>query len=287
MSSRGRDIHFDIAGRVVAAQEWGTVGGRPVMAIHGWLDNSASFQPLAAALEACEPIHLIALDTAGHGHSSHIADGLAYNIWGDISDIFAVADVLGWDQFSLLGHSRGAIISALAAGTFPERIGGLCMIDALAPPPLAAAEAPEQLAKSIADVARRQSRATKVFEDIAVAVKARQGGMHAISEAAARLIVERGIKPVAGGYTWSSDPRLMSASALKLTREQILAFIGRIQAPAQLIAAEQGLQQYMAKQTEVMEQFKQLQLSELDGGHFLHMENHVQTVAALVNKILP
>ena len=31
------------------------------------------------------------------------------------------ADALGWEQFSILGHSMGAALGSLTAGAFPER----------------------------------------------------------------------------------------------------------------------------------------------------------------------
>lgn len=280
---RGRDIHFDVFDRVIAAQEWGKPGGRKVLAIHGWLDNSASFAPMTQHLD---DIHFIALDIAGHGHSSHIAPGLAYNIWQDIGDIFAIADSLGWQEFNLIGHSRGAIIGALAAGTFPERIWGLGLIDALAPGPVSAEDTPGQLAKSILDVARRQDKATTIFSDAEAAITARQKGMHNISTEAARLIVERGIKPVAGGYTWSSDPRLMSASALKLGQPQIEAFFDRISAKCCLIAASEGLQKYISKQEYLLDKIERAEKHAIEGGHFLHMESQQKDIAALMDAIL-
>src|SRR5690606_41685879 len=62
----------------------------------------ASFDVLAPQLEN---VHLIALDCAGHGFSGHRS---SYNIWEDVGELFAVADLLGWNEFALLGHSRGA-----------------------------------------------------------------------------------------------------------------------------------------------------------------------------------
>lgn len=276
----GREIHFDVAGRLIAAQEWGGSQGAPVLALHGWLDNSASFVPLAAALEG---VHLIALDMAGHGQSSHKADGLAYNIWDDISDIFAVADQLGWQTFSLLGHSRGAIISALAAGTMPERVNLVAMLDAIVPPPLAPEQAPEQLAKSIREVSQKQNRPVRVFADIEVGIEARKKGFHSLSDDACRLIVERGVKPVPGGYSWSSDPRLMAASSFKLSEAHIQAFVMAVSAPVELFIADSGLPGMLEKQHHVLAWFEQLQLHQLKGGHFMHMENQVDYIADVIN----
>src|SRR5690625_7580011 len=100
----------------------------PVLALHGWLDNSASFNVLAPQLKN---LHLVALDLAGHGQSDHRPGSAPYNIWEDVAEIFAVADQLGWSRFALMGHSRGAMISMLAAGTFRERISHRAMFECL------------------------------------------------------------------------------------------------------------------------------------------------------------
>lgn len=86
--------------------------GRRVLALHGWLDNAASFVPLAAQLPALD---LVALDLPGHGHSAHLPPGTQYNTPGAICHVLDVADALGWDRFTLLGHSMGAGIASLTA----------------------------------------------------------------------------------------------------------------------------------------------------------------------------
>ncbi len=40
---------------------------------------------------------------------------------------------LGWEKFSLLGHSLGGIISVLIAGAVPERVERVALIDGLVP----------------------------------------------------------------------------------------------------------------------------------------------------------
>jgi pimeloyl-ACP methyl ester carboxylesterase len=125
---------FDVGGVELCAKRWGDPSGRPVMALHGWIDNAASFDFLAPHLSDCD---LVCLDCAGHGKSGRRNYLGAYNVWQDVGELFAVADQLGWSTFSLIGHSRGAMISMLAAGTFPSRISHLCRwkADFLAQPP--------------------------------------------------------------------------------------------------------------------------------------------------------
>lgn len=62
------------------------------------------------------------MDLAGHGLSSHRPPGSPYNYASFASDVLDVAETLGWERYNLLGHSLGAAVSALVAGSFPERI---------------------------------------------------------------------------------------------------------------------------------------------------------------------
>ncbi|MGK2915619.1 MAG: alpha/beta fold hydrolase, partial [Porticoccaceae bacterium] len=108
--SRPLEHRFVRQGLTLAAREWGDPEGLPVLALHGWLDNCGSFAVLAPLLIG---VRLVALDLAGHGLSSHRSADATYNIWQDVGDVHAVAEQLGWENFALLGHSRGAMIATL------------------------------------------------------------------------------------------------------------------------------------------------------------------------------
>ena len=96
-SSSPRELRFTVNGMNFAAQEWGDSTQLPVLALHGWLDNAASFYALAPRLNN---LHIVALDMAGHGQSEHRPGHMAYTPWDDINDILAVADHLGWERFT-------------------------------------------------------------------------------------------------------------------------------------------------------------------------------------------
>src|SRR5690606_24794956 len=152
---------------------WGDEGQLPVLALHGWLDNSASFSALAPRLRNT---HIVAIDMAGHGQSHHRPGVAPYHIWEDVTEIFAIADSLGWQKFALLGHSRGAIVAMLAAGTFPERITHLALIEGLLPEPGSIAEAPQQLATSIKTLQALEKKPLGLYVSIAEAISARARG---------------------------------------------------------------------------------------------------------------
>ncbi|TQV67717.1 alpha/beta hydrolase [Exilibacterium tricleocarpae] len=254
-----------------------------MLALHGWLDNSASFTPLAPLLDN---VHLLALDMAGHGQSGHRARFSPYNVWQDVGEIFAIADQMGWEKFALIGHSRGAIVSMLSAGTFPERITHLGLIDGLWPQPVLAADAPAQLARSITGLLAQQTKTPAVYADIEAAVNARANGHFELSHQAAALLTERGLRLVPDGYTWSTDPQLFVASAMKLTQAHIEAFIQRITAPVKLVLAKEGLLNRFEQYQQNLAAFPHIEVEVLPGGHHLHMEAESLKIAALFNDLL-
>ena len=166
--------------------------GPHVLALHGWLDNAASFLPLAAHLRA---IDLVALDLPGHGHSAHLPPGADYSFASAIASVLDAADALGWDRFALLGHSMGAGIASQVAAACPQRIERLVAIEALG----ALSELPERTVSRLRDAVTAEralrGKQLRVFPDIDTAVRAR---MHAgrvrgsgLVEALVRLLVER------------------------------------------------------------------------------------------------
>jgi pimeloyl-ACP methyl ester carboxylesterase len=271
---------FTINGLQVAAQVWGNPEHFPILALHGWLDNSASFFALAPLMNNA---YIVAIDMAGHGQTSHRLGAFSYNIWEDVAEIFAVADQLGWQQFALLGHSRGAIIATLAAGTFPERITRLGLIEGFQPEPARGEDTPAQLALSIDALKAQSTKNMSIFSDLATAIKARERGMFPLGYEAAKALTERGVKKVIGGYHWSTDQRLLAPSAIKLLPEQIAAFAGRITCPITLILAENGLPKRYPNFESTLKKYPKIKTHMLSGGHHLHMEQEAASVAVILN----
>ena len=196
MSVTFEEIRLSLPHIEVAAHLYGPEDGQPVIALHGWLDNAATFSRLAPLLEG---LRIVALDLPGHGHSDHRPLGAAYNIWDYAHDVLQTAEQFGWKRFSLLGHSMGAIVSVLLAGAMPERVERLALIDGVIPFTGEAETAPQKLGESLQKLLAVDDKRKPVYATFEQAVAARMKGVGAVSHEAAERLAQRGLMPVPGG----------------------------------------------------------------------------------------
>ncbi len=217
----------------LAALTWGNPAAPPLVALHGWLDNAASFALLAPLL--AERHHVIALDLPGHGASAHVAPGAHYHYVDYVRTVLAALDAQDLAHCTLLGHSLGAGIAALVAAAAPQRIDRLFLIEGLGPLADDGSRTLERyrnaLAKPVAD-----GKGLRTFASIDQAVSARTMATGLRAELA-RPIVERGLRQAAEGWQWRSDPRLARASAIRLAESQVRALLAGIAAPTALLLA--------------------------------------------------
>jgi len=97
-------------------------GPRKVLALHGWFGCAEGWGPMVDVLDG-DAFTWCFLDQRGYGGSRHLAG--EYTLAEIARDALAAADQLGWQRFSLVGHSMGgaAIQHVLAAA--PQRVQAL------------------------------------------------------------------------------------------------------------------------------------------------------------------
>jgi pimeloyl-ACP methyl ester carboxylesterase len=274
---------FSPPGLTLAAEVWGVPGDRPVLASHGWLDNAGSFELLAPKLRGCE---LVALDLAGHGFSDFRSADSAYNIWQDVGDLLAVADELGWQRLTLLGHSRGGAISMLFAATFPERVDKLVLLEGGLPITADESEAPAGLAQAVRESRSLLGKTGRVFAERATAIAERASGFSKVTPAAAELLARRSLREVDGGYRWHADQRLKAQSELRLTPGQARAFASRVTAPVLLLFASESPFADRPLYRELPRMLANVEVHRVPGRHHLHLEGSEGLVAEHILEFL-
>lgn len=278
-----RECEFEVDGMTIAGRMYGGPSGTPVLAMHGWLDNCASFEPLSNHLSN---IQLLAIDMPGHGLSSHRPPDRPINIWDDLPLLLMLADQLEWDQFTLIGHSRGAGIASLFSACFNERVSKLVLLDGGAPVSTKPEDSVKQLAKATKAWTRRAGKRTPNYPTYDQALEARKRAVGAISEEAAVLLLERGLTKSEAGFGWRTDPLLTVPSMMMLTPEQSDQFTAQIEAPVCMILAEGGRLATPERLDTLNQKFQNVEIHQLPGGHHLHMEKQAPAVADIINRFL-
>ena len=277
MSARAapREHAITARGARLAWRQWGEDHEYPVLALHGWLDNAASFDALGPLLVGHR---LIALDLPGHGLSDQRGPHGSYNIWDDLPDLVWLTAELGLVRYALLGHSRGAAIATLLAAIEPDAVSSLVLLDGMLTPMFREEDTVAQLRQFAHDYGRRRSRGPRVFTGVEEAVAAR-GAATGIDPRAAAMLVPRSLEPVPGGWRWRTDGRLRHASALKLTRGNVRNVLEALQLPALQFRAAQGLVARPLDQ-ECSGWLRALAVEEIAGCHHCHMLGQAPAIAA-------
>lgn len=244
-----------------------------VLCLHGWLDNAASFVPLAQHLRGLD---LYALDFPGHGHSDHRAPGVRYAFTEYLFDLDAVLDAMGWETMNLLGHSMGGGVACIYAAAAPERVNRIVIADGLGPVSVDEEKTAHQLRKSLQWL-RRPRRPLRRFESLDSVARARENGFLTISSEAAKMIAERAAKRVTDEdgehYVWRTDPALTWSTPVMLSEAQVLNCLSQVEAPllsfhAQPWTSTQGLRWLGPRQAAI----RHGTFRDIEGNHHFHMD---------------
>ena len=84
-----KEFEIKTLGHIIRGQSWGDPNNPTILAIHGWLDNSNSFEWLAEHFQ--ENYHFMAIDLPGHGHSTHLPKCAHYHF---IDGIFLLKQIV-------------------------------------------------------------------------------------------------------------------------------------------------------------------------------------------------
>lgn len=274
-----QEMTFDLGHIKLAGLAFGNPKNPLVLATHGWLDNAASFIPIAPYLQ---DFYLIALDFAGHGKSSHRAEGAHYHTLDNIFDMHALVQSQQWEEFILLGHSMGGIISGAYASCFPEFTKALVLVEAFGAMTKEAESSPKQLRDSIRSRLEVDSRPASQPTSLEQAVQARLMAGKMLRESA-ELLMRRNIQMSANKVSWRTHRRLRTLSSLRLTESQADAFLRGIDCPTLSILGDQGFAELKPIQAHKRHLISNFDSVECVGGHHLHMDNPEQVAMSIIN----
>ena len=105
--------------------DWGSEGKPPLVILHGFSQQARYWDGFAAKMR--DDFHVYAVDQRGHGLSDWADD---YGPDAMPNDLLGFADALGFERFTLIGHSMGGMVSMRFTAFHPERVAALVVVDA-------------------------------------------------------------------------------------------------------------------------------------------------------------
>ena len=264
-----QEKEFKLANMTLRGLAFGDPQKPMILALHGWLDNAASFIPLA---EHLADYYVLALDLTGHGLSDHRGPDSHYNLMDYVYDVHELVESQAWGNFILLGHSMGGIIGSIYTSCFPEKVSRYISIESFGPISKEPETSPQHLRESIESrlkVAKSQAKHPTSLETT-IQARAKAGDLQLGS---ATLLVSRNVQQVDDGLRFRTDRRLRTISSLRVTPEQAEAFIRGISRPTLVINGDKGYEMMKKVLNERRAWVDNLSSDECEGGHHLHMEN--------------
>jgi pimeloyl-ACP methyl ester carboxylesterase len=267
--STAEEFTIEFPNKSIAAIAWGPKNARPILALHGWLDNAASFLPLAPYLK---DFRVIAIDLPGHGLSSHFPPDSYFHFTDYVPDVINVMNYLGWQQCALLGHSLGAGIASLIAAVMPERVNSLGLIDGLGPMSISEQQMPDLMRKAIDEYFRLPNKSPPLYKTKEEAIQARLTASK-MKFSSVEILVNRGLKAVDGGFMWRTAPILLCKPLTMFTEGQVAPFLKKITSRTCLFRPSPGWpfdEKLFAARIGLMQN---IEVHRINGDHHIHMDN--------------
>mmetsp|Transcript_29780 Transcript_29780/g.63767 ORF Transcript_29780/g.63767 Transcript_29780/m.63767 type:complete len:317 (-) Transcript_29780:123-1073(-) len=293
-------------GITIAGKRWTRSKGHEkkvrIIALHGWMDNCATFDALSQDLMAKVEskgsdvdIDFVAVDLPGHGLSSHKSIDGPSSVQAEYCYyVYEVVNQLQWkpEDVTIIGHSMGGAVALLFAAAFP--VQRLAILDSLGPMPKPVQAISKSLRSNI-KIRAQGIMPSSVYPSFEKAVETRCKtpgllfpGKQWISESTARSLVQRGsmIKDD-GQLQFRHDQRLNWPSMLYLTEaqlEQIHKDVANQKTSTCLLTAINGMPFPPDKISLVQNLLKPDVLKSLPGSHHFHSDP--DSVGGVVDSIL-
>ena len=268
--SQGLRLHY---------ADWGNETAPPLVLIHGGLDHCRNWDAIARELQP--HFHIVAPDLRGHGDSEW-AKGSSYSLSDNVYDLTRLMRFAELRDAAIVGHSMGGMVGLVYAGTYPDRVSRLAVLDGAFLSNSQPAAFHEQMSRWIGQLDRiseHQSSAFKTIEEAAQRLSARN---KRLTPELALHLARHGVRRDADGfYRWKFDHYQRARAPYRLSPDDYAALWSRIACPTLLMwGSESFLPDPEA--AGLLAHFKDAELVKIAGaGHWLHHDRLDEVLTSL------
>lgn len=181
-------------------------------------------------------LRVIAPDLRGFGDAPRAPAGSYYHFPEYIADVAGIAaELVKEEPLFVVGHSMGGTVATLFAGTFPERVTRLALLEGLGPPNNLPEHAPDRMRRWIADEEkyRAEPHRTLSRDEALRRLCARHSN---IDPAIVATRLPHLVTEVEGGrVVWKFDPIHRSTSPFPFFASMYEAYAARVTCPVLVV----------------------------------------------------
>ncbi len=239
LSSEPESRFYESQGLRLHYADWGNAGAPLLLLVHGGRDHCRSWDLIARSLQP--HFHVLAPDLRGHGDSDW-AKGGSYALAEYVYDLSRLVRSTGAGKVTLVGHSMGGMVSLIYAGTFPEQVSALVVLDGVTVMPDAKrAPAHERVAKWIGQLDKLENREPRRYATIEEAGAQMRVHNTRLPPELAQHLATHGVRRNADDtYSWKFDPYQRAAAPHRLLPDDHVSLWSRIACPTLLLGAEES-----------------------------------------------
>src|SRR6185369_10418241 len=164
MTAEPADRFYESQGLRLHYADWGNDAAPPLILIHGGLDHCRSWDVIARSLQP--HYHVLAPDLRGHGDSEWTKGG-SYALTEYVYDLSRLVRHIAAQKVAIAGHSMGGMVGLIYAGTFPDQVSALVVLDGVTvSPDEKSAPAHERIATWVGQLDKLEDRAPRRYASI-------------------------------------------------------------------------------------------------------------------------
>jgi pimeloyl-ACP methyl ester carboxylesterase len=267
--------------------EWGDpAAGHTLVLLHGFLDFAWTWDAtVAAGLGA--GLHVIAPDLRGHGDSDWIGPGGYYHFADYLADVHELIELYAPQKLSLVGHSMGGSVAAYYAGSFPERVHRLALLEGLGPR-LQNDTGPARVTRWIAAWKEARERPPRSFASVAEAAERMMQHDPLLPRELALKLAEKGTAPaLAGRVRFKHDPLHATPGPYGFSLELAQQFWSGITCPTLIVEGAQSLLRHAPEEEQRRRGFiARAQHATLEGAGHMMQRHQPSMLATLLRTFL-
>jgi pimeloyl-ACP methyl ester carboxylesterase len=273
------DRFFESQGLRLHYADWGNETAPSLILIHGGLDHCRNWDAIARALQP--HFHVVAPDLRGHGDSEW-AKGSSYSLTDHVYDLSCLLRSLALQDAAIIGHSLGGMISLAYAGTCPDRVSRLALLDGAFLSSGRPAPIHERMSRWIDQLDRIREREPSTFRTIEEAAQRLSTGNKRLTSAQAIHLARHGVRQDADGrYRWKFDHYQRARAPYRLSADDHTALWSRITCPTLLMWGDESFLPD-PEAAGLLAHFGQAELVKIAGaGHWLHHDKLDEVLASL------